>query len=459
MGIDIGDLSSVLLCSVPPAQANYLQRIGRAGRSDGNAFTMTLATGRRHDLYFYEDPQEMMAGRVEPPGVFLDAAAVIERQLAAYCMDCWVAGGVDASAIPHTLKPVIDAVEKADLRHFPYNLIDFFKQNAPELLEGFLALFGAEISERTQGHLKQLLLGEDADQRDLENIIIHRLYELTQERKRLRSRIDNLKRHIDRLEKLPQDEATQAELHEAQQERSGLQGILRTINGRETLNFFTDEGLIPNYAFPEAGVTLRSVIYRRRAQPIDGDSAYENHVYEYERPGAAAIGELAPDNYFYAGGRRVKITQVDLGLSDIESWRFCPSCSHAENLSKAGDNHVRCPRCGNPMWADSGQRVQMARLRQVMANTSDRDSRIGDDSDDREPTFYTRQMLADFDPGAVELAYRIARDSLPFGFEFIRKTTFREVNFGEYSSDQRSIIAGNDASRPGFLLCRHCGSV
>ncbi|MCK5665221.1 MAG: DEAD/DEAH box helicase, partial [Thiotrichaceae bacterium] len=32
MGINIGDLSSVLLASVPPAQANYLQRIGRAGR-------------------------------------------------------------------------------------------------------------------------------------------------------------------------------------------------------------------------------------------------------------------------------------------------------------------------------------------------------------------------------------------------------------------------------------------
>ncbi|MEN8168395.1 MAG: DEAD/DEAH box helicase, partial [Pseudomonadota bacterium] len=41
MGIDIGDLSSLLLCSVPPAQANYLQRIGRAGRRDGNAFSLT----------------------------------------------------------------------------------------------------------------------------------------------------------------------------------------------------------------------------------------------------------------------------------------------------------------------------------------------------------------------------------------------------------------------------------
>ena len=30
MGINIGDLSTLVLCSVPPQQANYVQRMGRA---------------------------------------------------------------------------------------------------------------------------------------------------------------------------------------------------------------------------------------------------------------------------------------------------------------------------------------------------------------------------------------------------------------------------------------------
>ncbi|MGU0162007.1 helicase-related protein [Escherichia coli] len=47
MGIDVGNISTVLLCSVPPAQANYLQRIGRAGRKDGNALNITVAEGTR----------------------------------------------------------------------------------------------------------------------------------------------------------------------------------------------------------------------------------------------------------------------------------------------------------------------------------------------------------------------------------------------------------------------------
>ena len=103
MGIDIGDLSAVLLCSVPPGQANYLQRIGRAGRRDGNALTVTLANAHKHDLYFYADPLAMLAGEVRPPGVFLQATAVLERQLIAFCFDRWAASGIDDSAIPGTL--------------------------------------------------------------------------------------------------------------------------------------------------------------------------------------------------------------------------------------------------------------------------------------------------------------------------------------------------------------------
>ena len=50
MGIDIGDLSTVLLASLPRTVASYLQRVGRAGRLTGNALNLAFVTGRGEHL-------------------------------------------------------------------------------------------------------------------------------------------------------------------------------------------------------------------------------------------------------------------------------------------------------------------------------------------------------------------------------------------------------------------------
>jgi len=457
MGIDIGELSSILLCTVPPTQASYLQRIGRSGRRDGNAFNMTLAAGVPHDLYFYEDPLQMMKGQVEPPGVFLNASAVISRQLTAYCMDRWVQSGIGMDAIPKTLKPVLDSVETGELGRFPYNFLSFVNGNATPLLDGFFDLFADELSDATRQYLKAFILGE-GETDGLEMRLVKRLTEMLEERKSFRRQVDQLKRHIDKLKEQPQDEAVKNELEEATLEREAIQAMLRRLNARQALNFLTDEGVIPNYAFPEEGVTLRSVIYRRQSQAGADGKAYENIVYEYERSGAAAISELAPNSRFYAGGRKVRISRIDLKLSQFEPWRFCPSCAFSQReLSQNVLN--QCPRCGDPMWSDSGQLAMMLRLKQVMANTSDRDSRIGDDSDDRDSRFFNKQMLVDIDTDMIGLAYGIDDPEHPFGFEFVRGATFREINFGEYGLGRESSIGGNLSARKGFSLCKHCGMV
>ncbi|RMG84943.1 MAG: hypothetical protein D6708_16400, partial [Candidatus Dadabacteria bacterium] len=147
MGIDIGDLSTVLLCSVPPSQASYVQRVGRAGRRDGNSLALTVANGRPHDLYFYADPLEMIAGRVEAPGVYLDAAAVLERQFTAYCMDRWVRQGLPPDAVPRTVGQILDHLGEENPARFPHNLLRFIETHETELFDEFVALFAGELSE------------------------------------------------------------------------------------------------------------------------------------------------------------------------------------------------------------------------------------------------------------------------------------------------------------------------
>src|SRR4029077_17033007 len=86
--------------------------------------------------------------------------------------------------------------------------------------------------------------------------------------------------------------------------------------------------------------------------------------------------------------------------------------------------------------------------------------RIDDSADDREPKFYVRQLLADFDAEDIKEAWRLKTADLPFGFEFIQRATFRDVNFGEVSKPGDTFkVADQETARPGFKLCRHCGKV
>ena len=464
LGIDIGDLSTVMLCSVPPEPANYVQRTGRAGRRDGNAFSLAVAAGRPHDLYFYEQPLDMLAGSVEPPGVFLNARAVLERQMIAYCFDSWVASGVDENAVPRTMREVLATVEGRRLSRFPYPFFDFVGEHARELAESFLAAFDKDLSDANKSALSQFLLGAGEagssrspgagdDSRLPGRSLVHRLLgrfsEVAQERKSIRSEVQALQRRAEALGRGPQDESAKAEIEAVMAERRGLQGILRKINGRETYNFLTDEGLVPNYAFPERGVMLRSVIFRK--------GEHDHEVFEYERPAAAALSEFAPENSFYAGARKVAIDRVDLATSKLEMWRLCPACVYCENVD-AGDRHSACPRCGSVQWGDVGQRREMLPLRMVHAATQDRRSRIGDESEQRQPQFYTRHLVADFDPDAAGKAF--VATGTPFGFEYIPSATFREMNFGRRADQSEpTLVAGLQLPRGGFRICRQCGKV
>ncbi|MDZ7852764.1 MAG: DEAD/DEAH box helicase [Halomonas sp.] len=474
MGIDIGDLSSVLLCSTPPAQANYLQRIGRAGRRDGNALNVTIANAAPHDLYFYAEPSEMMAGSVQTPGVFLQATAVLERQLLAYAFDHWVseaaaAGTLDDTMLPSRLSQVLDNVLRDARNGFPYPLLAFIRERQRPLFEGFCALFPA-LGEDAIEHLRVYLQGNAEDSRSLEYRITDRLLHKAKQRESWQATIRDYKNQLERRRKAPDDEANREAIAAITTERQALMQLSKRLGQQHTLNFFTDEGLLPNYAFPEEGVTLNGVVVRsvskaQRAKTGAADNEktagkpYEIVSYDFQRPAQSALVELAPENTFYAVGRALKIDQVNLRLSDVEQWRLCNHCHFSENLAK-GDIHGACPRCGSPQWADGAQKRSLLRLREVTANVRDRDSRIGDDSEQREPSFYTRQMLTDIAPGSARFAYRIDDPECPFGFEYVPRAHFLEINFGRHDDQAPSLaVAGDERPRSGFRVCKHCGKV
>lgn len=480
MGIDIGDLSSVLLCQVPPAQSNYLQRIGRSGRKDGNSLNLTVATAQPHDLYYFNDPLEMIAGEVEPPGVFLGAAAVLERQFIAYCFDCWVASGLEPRALPRRFQQLIPALKEPQETHFPFNFFAFVKSHEQRFVQDFCALFEAVLTPeeytKMQVHIAAFA-GGDAREGvpTLSFKMLEALSFLAQEVNNYERDLKRLSKHIRELEAHPaQDDQTREHLEDMLREQAGLRKIRDEIKGKSLFNVLTEEGLLPNYAFPEEGVTLRSIVYRKREQHTAQGKPYEVFEYAYQRPAAAALRELAPNNPFFAGGRKITVDQVELRFrgegtsvsessADIEHWRFCNACTYMRQegtLQTTAALESGCPRCGSVLWRDQGQLRELIRMRQVFSNMSLQDSLSGDDSDERAALFYEQALLVNFEPEDIAAAYVCQHQDFPFGFEFIDKVQLREVNFGEGEGGQSDFeVNGQQLHGVGFVLCRFCGKV
>jgi DEAD/DEAH box helicase domain-containing protein len=402
----------------------------------------------------------MLAGEVEPPGIFLCAPAVLKRQLTAFCFDCWIATGVSPAAIPKHIGDALNGIDSGAMGVFPYNFVSYATTHQTELLDKFITLFPGQLQEYDISILKTFFIGADTSFDSMAYSIVNGLSFLSKQRIGFRKRINTLG---SKLRKLRDDPARDKTFEETEQqlqcERSALNALVKSINDRETYEWLTDEGLLPNYAFPESGVTLRSIIYRRKKETDQEGSPWQTWAYEFERPAVAAIRELAPENTFYAGHRKVEIDQVDLSLSDIEPWRFCNNCSFMRKVI-GEEKDKSCPNCGSLMWADEGQKRNLVRLQQVFATSEDSSSRISDDSDAREPVFYNRQLLVNFDEKQITDAYRLDSADLPFGFEFIKKATLREVNFGRTGTGGDTVtIAGEEMERSGFVVCRSCGKI
>lgn len=459
MGINIGDLSSVILCSMPPAQANYVQRIGRAGRRDGNAFNFVVAAGQPHDLHFFAEPKEMIEGEVTPPGIFLNAPAVLERQLTAFCFDRWIESGIrNASLIPAQLRMVIDQVGRRDQKNFPYTFFQFIELHREALRKDFCSIFPDIFTPETAEHLRNFM--SDGQDGGLEGRILSRLEFLFKERKELQEKLHAVNGKLKALQARPMDNAVADEMKDLKFEKNALQDTITRMNAKQTFNFFTDEGLLPNYAFPEAGVTLRSVIYRKREAESAVAGKFETFTNEYERSGRSAIQEFAPGNAFYVDGRKLIINRINMTGSTIERWHFCGACNHIEKGVETQHSST-CPKCGSPTWADGNMIRNVLRMTQVVANQPDRESRSYDEKEDREPIFFNKLMLSELSSAYVEKAYKVEDDDFPFGLEFLRKATFREVNFGEqniFEGDEIE-ISTRKVSRNGFQVCKECGAV
>lgn len=154
----------------------------------------------------------------------------------------------------------------------------------------------------------------------------------------------------------------------------------------------------------------------------------------------------------------MRITRVGLASGRGEAWRLCPSCSHAE-LADLAERRATCPSCDDPSWSDAAALQTMLRLSSVIAATNDRESRIGDERDDREPTLHEVRTYIEHAPEVREETYVVDDEGFAFGFEFLKRATFRQVNFGPRDPNASLRVDGKAIFARPFSACAACGQV
>lgn len=447
LGVDVGDLSATMVCSVPPNPANYIQRMGRAGRTTGNAFCLSMASSRPHDLYFYTQPLEMMAGQVLPPSCFLNAPEMLKRQMAAYALDSWAREETELANIPRRSVELLGAGREK----FPGRAVAYFRQHKAEMTEEFLTLFSEHLDEANT-----LTLREFGNSDKIPELLDGAFEALARRRDELKNQSERLHRAYQRVEADPDSvDNSELELREIDDARKVLSRIRKELEEKYPLNVLTDDGVLPNYAFPEPGVTLRSVVKLKDEGPAS--ARYETK--EYIRAASAAIREFAPFNRFYAEGRKIQIRQIDIGNRNhqlLEHWRFCPSCNYMQPVVPS-ESVGNCPRCKSSGFTDTGQERIMVPFRRASAYSTPLEAISVDETEDRESLSYHTINLVDVGPENCQSAQVI--QNLPFGYELLHALTLREINFGlTVPSGTAWQVAGHEVPEEGFVVCEDCGA-
>ncbi len=156
MGIDIGSLNTAYNNSIPPLPSNFLQRIGRAGRSSGSALIVNFAKSQSHDLFYFKEPLDMMVGDIATPGCYLEAKEILKRHFFAFCIDSWSKEDPQAHNIPILIKYLkIETIDILSPEFFINKILNFIKLNEDSLFEDFKSKYEKNVSDDVFDTLKK----------------------------------------------------------------------------------------------------------------------------------------------------------------------------------------------------------------------------------------------------------------------------------------------------------------
>ncbi|AXG70814.1 putative ATP-dependent helicase Lhr [Kordia sp. SMS9] len=451
MGIDVGSLNAAINTSVPPLTSNFLQRIGRAGRASGSALITNFSQNKAHDLFYFEAPKDMMEGDINTPGCFLNAKDILVRHFTAYCLDSWTKQDAERHQIPGTIKQ-LNLKESGILTSssfFVNQLMDFVLDRQVALLEAFTQHYHEKVdADILEAIATSLPRGEFQDR-------LIRVFEtLRNEFFFISTKIKDIEVYV-----LDKGLGTNDEEYQAlEREKRSLWQLQKSIEMRQVVEHLTNVGILPNYAFPETGVTLHAHVHGFK--PEGGEREPEVTSFEIVRSASAALKEFAPDNYFYSQGNRLEISGINTfdwssEKSSLVTMRFCSHCDHLAPELKASKGS--CPKCQHESWSAASNKHKFARIHTVKSVNTRKKAALNDSKDERQQEHYTVSTHFNFDHNSVQGTWGMV--NIPFGIEYVKNVELTKVNLGSgsMSANHLTINKLENIASHGFVTCKYCG--
>ncbi|KHO30050.1 DEAD/DEAH box helicase [Corynebacterium minutissimum] len=463
MGIDIGDLSTVMLSSMPHTVASYVQRVGRAGRLTGNSLIVALVRGRGRALTTLEHPLETIAGSVTAPAAYLSARDIMHRQFVAYLLDSTdVAGSVEQ------LRSARDVFTYAS-----YSVVDALVELSPSVVLAAYERFASTVAQHASAEvLDELrgwcLPGEDGAASGMVADLQSARERWGATQKLLLSRREVLSKRVTELK--ARVEASAVEDDELKNQFDATVASQRFV--RKQLEDHADEywisalerfGLLPNFTLLDDAVEFNLAVssFNEEVQK------FETETYSYSRGVSSALTELAPGNTFYVQGVGAKVDSVELGEhhSALTQWRLCPECSYSEatgavlssdeEVAVAAPRVGACPECGSKGFADRNQLIDVVEMTKVYATVDAARSAINDITDDRTSLRFQTQLSFDVPEGGRGKAWYLSDSG--FGMEYLAHVEMRWLNLGRMGGGSPRTFAAVEREAPLFRVCERCG--